>query len=152
MNWLLIGSSLRRGFCRPVKREKPPSGRDMPSVIREYSRSMIPFKAILTASHQPSNTHTRSYKEICNTLPSSACRRAAYKLISRRFIHVRRKYKVGAEGVLERVMCYSKWEKQLFQKYSGKIQQTTARFSPLYENYIRRRSFETHCQQPASLN
>lgn len=41
INWLLIGGSLRRGFCRPVEREKPPSGQDMASVIREYSRSMI---------------------------------------------------------------------------------------------------------------
>lgn len=35
INWLLIGGSLRRGFCRLVEREKPPSGQDMASVIRD---------------------------------------------------------------------------------------------------------------------
>lgn len=54
--------------------------------------------------------------------------------------------------VVGRVMRHSKWEKQLLKGILGKFKKTTARFFPLYENYLQRRSFETHCQQPASLN
>lgn len=37
-------------------------------------------------------------------------------------------------------------------RYSGKIQKTTATIFPLNKNSLQLRSFETHCQQPASLN
>lgn len=64
ISWLLIGWSPRRGFCRPVKWEKPVSEWDMPIEIRDYCRSMIQFKSVLTAAHQPAHicTHMHTKK------------------------------------------------------------------------------------------
>ena len=57
ISWLLGRCSPRSGFRRPVERKKLPTGRDMPSVIREYSRSMIPFKSVPAARHRPAHTN-----------------------------------------------------------------------------------------------
>lgn len=101
---------------------------------------MIPFKSIPAARYRPAHK--------CAQWGRSCSSRKTRKQTFMHFSHVRRMYKKKSLGE----QCARVNEKSSCSKELWENSKDNSPIFPLYENYLRQRSLETCCQQPANLN